>query len=116
MTNKKVIKYCFALDLKDDEKKIAEYKSYHKRVWPEITKSIKDAGVINAEIYNTGNRLFMIMEVDHTFTFQRKSRMDAKNLKVQEWEKLMWTYQKALPNVEKGAKWILMEQIYSLNE
>ena len=38
-------------------------KDYHKNIWPEISKSLKDSGIINAEIYNTGNRLFMIIEV-----------------------------------------------------
>jgi len=76
-------KYCLALDLKDDVNKIKEYKDYHKDIWPEITKSLKDSGIINAEIYNTGNRLFMIIEVDKTFSFEKKLKMDLENPKVQ---------------------------------
>ena len=41
--------------------------------------------------------LFMIMEVDETYTPERKQKMDAANPKVQEWEKLMWKFQQALP-------------------
>jgi L-rhamnose mutarotase len=45
------------------------------------------------EIYILANRLFMIMEVDETFSPVRKQMMDAANPKVQEWEKLMWEFQ-----------------------
>src|SRR5204863_7325079 len=34
-------RYCLTLDLKNDPKLIAEYKRYHERIWPEITRSIK---------------------------------------------------------------------------
>ena len=74
-------KYCLALDLKDDVDKINEYKDYHQDIWPEISKSLKDSGILNAEIYNTGNRLFMIIEVDKTFSFEKKLKMDSENLK-----------------------------------
>jgi L-rhamnose mutarotase len=33
---------------------------------------------------------------------------------VQEWEKLMWKYQQALPSAKLGEKWILMEKIFEL--
>lgn len=107
-------KYCFALDLKEDIKLIEEYKNYHQKIWPEITKSIIDSGILNLEIYNIGNRLFMIMEVDDSFSFEKKDELDKKNAKVQEWETLMWKYQQELPIAKKGEKWILMEKIYQL--
>ncbi len=56
-------RYCLALDLKDDPAVIAAYEEHHRHVWPEIVQSIRDAGVEVLEIYRTGNRLFMIMEV-----------------------------------------------------
>ena len=109
-------KYCLALDLKDDVDKINEYKDYHQDIWPEISKSLKDSGILNAEIYNTGNRLFRIIEVDKTFSFEKKLKMDSENPKVQEWEELMWNYQQALPQSEKGSKWVLMDKIFDLNK
>ena len=107
-------RYCLALDLKDDLKLIAEYEAYHKQVWPEILKSIKDAGIRQMEIYRTGNRLAMIIEADENFSFQKKSESDANNPKVQEWEQLMWNYQQALPHAKPGEKWVLMEKIFEL--
>lgn len=112
---KNLKRHCFALDLVDDAKLIAEYKKHHEKIWPEITASIVNSGIEVLEIYCVANRLFMIMEVNHTFSFEKKSKTDANNPKVQEWETLMWNYQQALPTAKAGEKWLLMEKIYQLN-
>lgn len=109
-----VQKFCLALDLKNDEGLIDEYKEYHRHVWPEIISSIKKSGISVLDIYQTGNRLFMIIEADETFSFARKAAMDAASPKVQEWEALMWKFQQALPWAKPGEKWILMEKIFEL--
>ena len=110
------MKYCLALDLKDDDAMIAEYENYHKKVWPEILESIKKAGITGMEIYRVFNRLFMIMETSENFSFSEKEKMDSANAKVQEWEQLMWKYQRGLPGTKPGEKWVLMEKIFDLNE
>ena len=108
-------RFCLALDLVNDARLIAEYEQYHQQVWPEIKKSIIDAGIIQMEIYRFANRLFMIMEVADEFNFAQKAAADAANQKVQEWEQLMWKYQQALPRSKPGEKWVLMDKIFSLN-
>lgn len=107
-------RYCLALDLKDDSALIAEYEAWHQNVWPEILQSIKESGIEHMDIYRTGNRLFMIMEVNDAFNFESKAAADAANEKVQEWEMLMWKYQQALPGSKSGEKWKLMENIFSI--
>lgn len=107
-------KYCLALDLIDDSHLITEYIELHKKVWPEIQKSIKDSGIENMEIYHIGDRLFMIMETNADFSFEEKARLDSSNPKVQEWENLMWKFQKALPQAKSGEKWLLMDKIFEL--
>ena len=109
-------KYCFALDLKNDPEKIQAYIDHHKRVWPEIKESIKNAGINQLEIFHTHNRLFMIVEGNKDFSLQKKSKMDSENPFVQKWEEIMWEYQKSLPNTKKGTKWVLMEKIYDLDK
>jgi len=109
-------RFCLALDLKEDTKLIAEYENYHKNVWPEIIKSIKGSGIEVLDIYRTGNRMFMIIEANEDFSFEKKATLDAKNSKVQEWENLMWKFQQALPWAKTGEKWILMDKIFSLQE
>jgi L-rhamnose mutarotase len=110
-------RYCLAVDLVDDPKLIAEYEHWHSagNAWPEIKKSILDAGIINMEIYRISNRMFMIMEVNDDFSFERKAAMDAANPKVQEWEQLMWKFQQSMPFAKPGEKWLLMNQIFALN-
>ncbi len=108
-------RFALALDLVDNAALITEYEAYHQAVWPEIKKSILDSGIINMEIYRTGNRLFMIMETDDGFSFDRKAAMDETNAKVQEWEQLMWKFQQALPGSKPGEKWVMMEKIFELS-
>nr|MBK9650507.1 L-rhamnose mutarotase [Bacteroidota bacterium] len=109
------MRYCLALDLIDDAQLIAEYEEYHQHVWPEIIESIKTSGINQLEIYRTGNRLFMIMETDKNFSFEKKNIMDATNEKVIEWEQLMWKYQQALPTAKHGEKWVMMKKIFELD-
>ena len=90
-------RFCLTLDLKDDPKLIAEYKRYHEKIWPEITRSIKDSGIEDMEIYLLGTRMFMIMEVNESFSFEAKTKADQLDPRVQEWERLMGTFQKSLP-------------------
>lgn len=109
-------RYCLTLDLQDDPQLIADYKRYHEKIWPEITKSIKDSGIEDLEIYQLGMRLFMVMEVSEQFSFEAKARADRENAKVQEWENLMWKFQKPLPNAKPGEKWLLMDRIFKLDK
>lgn len=107
-------RYCLALDLKDDPVLIAEYEKYHEEIWPEIKESIKSSGILDMEIYRIGNRLFMIMETEDSFSFEAKNEADNNNPKVQEWETLMWKFQQALPGAKPGEKWILAKRIFKL--
>ena len=109
-------RYCLTLDLKDDPKLIAEYMRYHERIWPEITQSIKDAGIEDMEIYLLGTRMFMVMEVNERFSFAAKANADRENPKVREWEKLMWKFQQPLPEAKADEKWLLMERIFKLEK
>ena len=109
-------RYCYALDLVDDDKLIKEYIDYHNNVWPEIKKSILNTGVKLMEIYCVGNRLFMITDVDENFSLENRESEVSTNKKVKDWEDLMWKYQKALPVAKKGEKWILMEKIFKIQK
>lgn len=107
-------RYCLALDLKNDPELIAEYEDWHQKLWPEIKTSITSSGITVLEIYRTGNRMFMIMETNDDFSFDKKAAADAANPRVQEWETLMWTFQQALPWAQPGEKWVLMNKIFEL--
>ena len=60
--------------------------------------------------------MFMMLEVDDSFLFEKKAEADRKNPKVQEWEELRWRFQKALPDARPGEKWFLRERIFVLEK
>ena len=107
-------RHCLTLDLKDDPKAIAEYKQYHVKIWPEVRDSLFDAGITDMEIYLLGTRLFMIMDVDDTFSLSGKAAADAANAKVQEWEAIMGQFQQPLPQSRPGQRWLEMERVFNL--
>ena len=65
-------RYCLALDLVNDPAMISQYIEHHKAVWPEITDSIKKSGIIDMQIFNVADRLFMVIEVEEGFALKRK--------------------------------------------
>lgn len=112
MTQKR--KYCLILDLIDDPELIKEYEAWHRNVWPEVQMSILESGITDMEIFRSGNRLVMHVEVTKSFSFEQKSLMDSANPVVIKWEMLMSKYQQPLPWAKEGVKWVKMDQIYSL--
>jgi L-rhamnose mutarotase len=110
-------RYYYALDLKDDAAAIAEYERWHRPgvVWPEIVTSIRAAGIEEMEIFRTGNRLVMVVQMpdDHVPAAKRESDDDART---KEWEELMDRYQQRLPWAPEGVKWVPMGRIFSLKE
>lgn len=108
----KTTRHCLALDLKDDQQMIDHYVEYHKDVWPEIKNSLKESGIADMEIYLVQNRLFMIIEVDDSFSFEKKKILDDNNPVVQKWEAIMREFQQPLPGSEKGSWWKQMEKVF----
>lgn len=108
--------YCFALDLHDDPELIAEYKRYHEpeNIWPEVLACIKEDGVLSEEIYLAGNRLFMVLRTTDDFALDTKREVDGANPAMQQWEKLMWKFQKPLPQAKPDEKWVRMERIFEV--
>jgi L-rhamnose mutarotase len=109
---------CYALDLKNEPALIEAYKAWHAPKAPPaaVTQAIRAAGVESLQIFLTGNRLYMLMEVTPRFSAEAKAAADALNPEVQAWEKLMWDFQQALPWAKRGQKWVPAELIYDLAE
>ena len=108
--------YCLTLTLKEDDELIREYEEYHKpgSVWPEVIDSIREAGILDMQIYRSGLQLIMIMTVSDAFSFEDKALRDSRNSKVAEWEQLMEKFQ----NKEQGvkSKWQAVANIFELSK
>ena len=111
-------RFCFALDLADEPELIERYKVWHAPGGPPaaVNRSIRAADIRELEIWLTGPRLFMIMEVGPDFDPAAKAAADAADPDVQAWEKLMWEFQRPLPWAKPGEKWVAMERIYALSQ
>ena len=76
-------RFCKTLELKNDPELIEEYKRVHTKdsVWPDITKGMKEVGIIDMDIHIHGTRLFMIMDTipdfDHDKAMAKLSKKPA---------------------------------------
>lgn len=111
-------RYYYALDLRPDSELIRQYRHVHspEGMWPEIPEGIKAAGCLDMEIYLTGNRMVMIVDIpkgaDIDEVFSKMGRMDRQD----EWAEFVWQFQQALPHAKEGEKWMLMEKVYDLDD
>ena len=108
----------FALDLKSDPKLIAQYEDWHRpeKIWPEVTKFLRAAGIEELEIFRSGDRLVMVMQVTDEFSAARLAAGGSSDPRIRAWEELMWQFQRPLPFADPGEKWVSMSRIFSLQE
>ncbi len=64
-------RHCLTLNLKDDSELIEEYEEYHRDVWLEVEETFEQAGIETMEINRFDTRLFMILDVYDTFSFEK---------------------------------------------
>jgi len=107
-----------ALDLKDDPQLIAEYENYHRPevIWPEIKAGIRDCNILEMDLFRAGNRLFMIMVTNESFDLGRDFERMLKLPRQAEWAALMSGFQQRLPFASEDEHWVLMDQIFELND
>ncbi len=109
-------RFCLTLDLHEDPALIEEYKFWHKgeNIWPEIPAGIKEAGIVNMEIFMLDNRLFMILEAGPEFNFDYDMKRLSTFPRQEEWEEFVARFQKTSADAKSKEKWRLMERIFQL--
>jgi L-rhamnose mutarotase len=110
-------RYCKTLKLEDDPLLMEEYKKVHApgAVWPEITQGMKEAGIIDMEIYIFGAQLFMIMDTVPDFDHDKAMKELAGKPRQAEWEAFVSRFQKTSANATADEKWQLMERIFKMD-
>jgi L-rhamnose mutarotase len=110
-------RYCKTLELRNDSKLIADYKKAHAKgqAWPEITKGIREVGILDMEIYLAGTRLFMIMDTVPDFDHDKAMAELAKKPRQSEWEAHMAKFQNSSAEATADEKWRLIERIFKLD-
>jgi L-rhamnose mutarotase len=111
-------RYCKVLKLRDNPSLIEKYKEVHKpdHTWPEITKGIREVGIIDMEIYIHGNIAFMIMDTVPDFIHGRAMKKLAGLLRQKEWEEYVSQFQQAGGKADTPEKWELTERIFILDK
>ena len=111
-------RYCKTLKLIDNHELIEEYKQVHSpgAAWPEITKGMKEVGILDMEIYLHGNTLFMIMDTVADFDHGEAMKKLARKPRQAEWEAFVARFQETDPSSSAKEKWQLMERIYELDQ
>jgi L-rhamnose mutarotase len=101
-------RHVLAVDLKDDPAVIEKYREHHRRVWPEVLRSLRSAGIVEMEIYLLGRRLVMIVDAPDGLDVQRYlASHAASDPRVGEWEALM-------KSLQEGEWWGQMERVFHL--
>ena len=110
-------RYCKTLQLENDPELIEAYKKVHApgAVWPEITKGMREVGILDMEIYIYGNQLFMIMDTVPDFDHDKAMAELAKKPRQSEWEAYVSRFQKTSKNATADEKWQLMERIFKMD-
>lgn len=93
------------LDLKNDRKTIELYEKYHREVWPEVLKDLRENGILRMEIFRSGNHLFMYCQVPDDFDPRRDFQKYTKSRKSVEWNELMMTFQQKVPEAGPNEWW-----------
>jgi len=116
--NKSFKRYCKTLKLQNNDKLIEGYKKIHSKgaAWPEITKGMREVGIIDMEIYIFKTRLFMIMDTIPEFDHDKAMAELAKKPRQSEWEEYVSKFQETSSTATADEKWQLIERIYKLGE
>lgn len=107
-------RFCRTLDLKDDPQMIRQYIEAHRNVWPEIREGIREVGILDMQIYISGNHMFMIMDTTDDFDWEKDNERLDNLPRQKEWETFVGQFQVAEDNAESNKKWRLMDLIFKL--
>ena len=110
-------RHVLAVDLKDDPAVIEAYTAHHRRVWPEVLRSLRGAGLADLQIYMLGRRLVMLVDLPDGVDLRRAFAAHAvSDPRVAEWEALMKSMQQPAPGSAPGEWWAAMQPVFHLHE
>lgn len=110
-------RYCKVLKLQPDKALIKKYIEIHKpeNIWLEVSKGIREVGIIDMEIYLSGNMAFMIMDTIPDFNHDKAMKRLAGLPRQKEWEEYVSQFQQAGDKAATPEKWQQVERIFRLD-
>lgn len=111
-----VKRYCQFLEISDDPRLIDLYKDCHNhtKAWREIREGIRQVGILEMEMYISGNKVFMIVETPVDFNWDEAMTRLAGLPRQAEWEAFVSQFQGCSPDSTSDQKWTLMERMFYL--
>jgi L-rhamnose mutarotase len=110
-----LMKQVLTVDLRDDPGVIEAYTELHRRVWPEVLRSLRRTGIADMDIYLLERRLVMVVETNGRDVKDCFARHIASHPRVAQWEALMKSMQEPPPGGEPGEWWTVMRPVFRLN-
>lgn len=107
-------RYCQTLKLRENKDLITEYIAEHAHVWLEIKAGIRQVGIIDMQIYIHENILFMIIDTEDDFDWEKDNAKLATLPRQVEWEAYMARFQQADADATSSEKWTVMKRIFKL--
>jgi len=109
-------RHVLAVDLKDDPGIVEAYKEHHRRVWPEVLRSLRRAGIADMQIYLLGRRLVMLVDMSDGLDVRSAfAQHVASDPRVAEWEALMKSMQQPVPGSAADEWWAVMQPVFDLH-
>jgi L-rhamnose mutarotase len=92
-----------------------EYLRLHAAVWPEVERTLTEAGVRNYSIFIDGEDLFSYFEVDDSTDLASASARIANDPETQRW----WTFtdrlQRRRAGTPDGEQWMTLTEVWHLD-
>lgn len=108
-------RYCQTLELINDPFLLAEFEDKHQHIWPEVVAEIKQAGILDIQIFRYENVLFMIIDAQDNFDWETDA-IRLGNLPYQKlWDLYISKYKKINPRDPDFGNWKTMHNIFTLN-
>jgi len=104
----------FGSVIKIRPEKIEEYKRYHREIWPEVARTIRECNIQNYTIFLKDDYLFAYYEytgTDHSADMEKM----AADPKTQEWWTIMKPIQQPIETRKPGEWWAEMEEVFHLD-
>lgn len=104
------------MQLKDDSELIRKYREAHDKehFWHEIEEGIKQVGILEMEIYISGNTLVMIVDAPLEFNWDEAMTRLATLPRQEEWERYVAAFQDCDENATSDQKWQMTERMFYL--
>ena len=109
--------FALTINLKDDEEIIKRYKEYHSNPFPEVVEALSRSGILDLKIFLRDRRMFMYMTTTDDYDPSKKKDDNLESHpKVEEWNRLMNSFQEPAAEAREGEWWASMDQVFDLAE